>query len=123
MKQAFRKVWAGISGTIEHTETLRYMINHARRYQRNLVITLLDLKNAFGELDYNLHYHHVPDHILSLIGSFNTNYTISVGTNDFITNPINIEKGVLQGGSLSPLIFDMCFNPLVPDVDKKVTHN
>ena len=70
--------WTGISGTIEHTETLTYMINHARRYQRNLVITLLDLKNAFDELDHNLitsvlHYHHVPDHIRSLIGSFYTN--------------------------------------------------
>ena len=73
------------------------MINHARRYQRNLVITLLDLKNAFGELDHNLitsvlHYHHVPDNIRSPIGSFYTNYIISVGTNDFITNSINAEK-------------------------------
>ena len=40
--------WTGISGTIEHTETITYMINHVRRHQRNLVITLLDLKNAFG---------------------------------------------------------------------------
>ena len=67
--------WTGISGTIEHTETLTYMINHARRYQRNLIITLLDLKNAFGELDHQLinsvlHYHHIPDHISSLVGSF-----------------------------------------------------
>ena len=26
--------WTEISGTIEHTETLTYMINHARRYQK-----------------------------------------------------------------------------------------
>ena len=89
--------WTAISGTIEHTGTLMYMINHARCYQCNLVITLLNLKNAFGELDHNLitsvlHYHHVPDNIRSLIGSFYTNYAISVGTNDFITNSINVEK-------------------------------
>ena len=113
--------WTGISGTIEHTETLTYMINHARRYQRNLVITLLDLKNAFDELDHNLitsvlHYHHVPDHIRSLIGSFYTNYTISVGTNDFITNPINVGKGDLQGDSLSPL---MCFNTLTRTIENE----
>ena len=77
------------------------MINHTRRYQCNLVITLLVLKNAFDELDHNLitsvlHYHHVPDHIRSLIGSFYTNYAISVGTNDFIANPINVPKNVLQ---------------------------
>ena len=115
--------WTGISGTIEHTETLTYMINHARRYQRNLVITL-DLKNAFGELDHNLItsvllYHHVPDHIRSLIGSFYTNYTISVVTNDFTTNPIHVEKGVLQADSLSPFIFDMCFYPLIRTIENE----
>ena len=30
------------------------MRNHPRSYQLNLVITLLDLKNAFGKLDLNL---------------------------------------------------------------------
>ena len=97
LKQTFRKVFGRGSLAQSNAETLTYMINHARRYQRNLVITLLDLKNAFGELDHNLitsvlHYHHVPDNIRSLIGSFYTNYAISVGTNDFITNSINVEK-------------------------------
>ena len=45
----------GISGTMEHTvkhtETLTHMTNHARRYQRNLVITLVDLKYPLGESD------------------------------------------------------------------------
>ena len=114
--------WTGISGTREHTETLTYMINHARSYQRNLVITLLDLKNVFGELDHNLiisvvHYHHVPDHMRSLIGFFYTNYTISVGTNDFITNPINVEKGVLQGDFT--LIFNTCFNTLIRTIENE----
>ena len=97
LKQTFRKVFGRGSLAQSNAETLTYMINHARRYQRNLVMTLLDLKNAFGELDHNLitsvlHYHHVPDNIRSLIGSFYTNYAISVGTNDFITNSINVEK-------------------------------
>ena len=116
--------WTGISGTREHTETLTYMINHARSYQRNLVITLLDLKNVFGELDHNLiisvvHYHHVPDHMRSLIGFFYTNYTISVGNDDFIKNPINVEKGVLQGDSLSPLVFNTCFNTLIRTIENE----
>ena len=44
--------WTEISGTIEHTETLTYMINHARRYQKNLIITLLYLTSTFDELDH-----------------------------------------------------------------------
>ena len=72
--------WTGISGTVEHTVTLTFTINHARRFQRNLIITLLDLKNAFGELGPQLinsifRYHHIADDISSLVGSFYTKYS------------------------------------------------
>ena len=39
-----------MSGTLEHTAQLANIINKARIKQRSLVITLLDLKNAFGEV-------------------------------------------------------------------------
>ena len=59
-------------------ETLTCVINHARKKQRNLVIKLLDLKNAFSKVDhelitYVLKFHHVPDHIIQLIQSLYTN--------------------------------------------------
>ena len=63
-----------VSGTLEHTAQMAYIINQARIKQRSLVITLLDLKNAFGEINHNLinsvlGYHHIPDHIKVLIKS------------------------------------------------------
>ena len=99
-----RGFWTGISGKLEDTETLTSMINHVRHYQKNLV-TLLDLKNAFGELDHQrinsvLCYRNIPDHIRSLAGSFYTNYSISLGTSDFIRNPVVVEKGALQGAGI-----------------------
>ena len=39
-----------VAGTVEHTAHMAHIINTARIKQRSLVITLLDLKNAFGEL-------------------------------------------------------------------------
>ena len=99
------------------------MINRARCYQCNLVITLLNLKNTFGKLDHNLITSVLHYHIPSLIGSFYTNYTISVGTNDFITTPRNVEKGVLLEDSLSPLISNMCFNTLIRNIEnEKIKH-
>ena len=61
-----------VSGTLEHIAQMDYIINQARIKQRSLVITLLDLKNAFGEINHNLiksvlGYHHIPDHIKVLI--------------------------------------------------------
>ena len=39
-----------LSGTLEHTVQMANIINNARIKLRSLVITLLDLKNAFGEV-------------------------------------------------------------------------
>ena len=57
-----------VSGTLEHTAMMGNIINKTRIKQRSLVVTLLDLKNAFGEVHHNLissvlSYHHVPESI------------------------------------------------------------
>jgi hypothetical protein len=114
--------WSEVSGCVEHTELLTYIMNHARLKQRQVIITLLDLKNAFGEIDHQvimkiLEYHHFPESIKSLIKSYYTNYKVSVGTETFTTDPILIEKGVLQGDCLSPLLFNLVVNTLLKTID------
>lgn len=49
-----QEIQKGLSGTFEHTAQMADIINKARAKQRSLVITLLDLKNAFGEVHHNL---------------------------------------------------------------------
>ena len=69
----FRKVFAnGISVTSEHTSHLEYVINNAPKSQRSLIVTLLDLRNAFGEVHHNLtdcvlEHHHVPEDVREII--------------------------------------------------------
>ena len=114
--------WEGVSGTIEHTELLTHMINHARINQKSAIVTMLDLKNAFGEVEHNfimkvLDYHHVPEQLKSIVREYYDDYVISIGTKDFITNPIVVKKRVLQGDCLSPLLFNMCFNTLLKSID------
>ena len=55
-----------LSGSLEHMAQMANIINKAQIKQRSLVISLLDLKNAFGEVHHNLitsvlDYHHVPN--------------------------------------------------------------
>ena len=95
LKNLQKGFWDGIPGTIEHTELLTYIINHSRRKQRDMVITLLDLKNAFGEVSHDLlrmtlKFHHVPEEIISLINEFYADYHVSVGTKSFVTDPIDV---------------------------------
>lgn len=111
----------GLSGTFEQTAQKADIINKARAKQRSLVITLLDLKNAFGEVHHNLihtalDYQHIPDHIKSLVKSLYTDFTNSILTNEFRTPFISVGRGVLQGDCLSPLLFNLCFNTFLQHI-------
>ena len=43
-----------VSKTTEHTHQFAYIIWHAKRKQKSLVVTLLGLENAFGEVSHFL---------------------------------------------------------------------
>ena len=115
--------WSGISGTIE-TQHLTYLINHARRKQRSLCVSLVDLKNAFGEVHHDLikavlDYHHVPPAISALVRSLYDGFKTSVARDGYVTNPIRVDRGVLQGDRLSPLLLSMCVNTLIRTIEDK----
>ena len=97
------------------------IVNKARIKQRSMVITLLDLKNAFGEVHHNLlhevlNYHHVPDNIKALVQSLYTDFNASIITSEFNTPFIRVGRGVLQGYCLSPLLLNMCFNTFIQHI-------
>ena len=104
-----------------------HIINQARTKQRSLVVTLLDLKNAFGEEHHNfiqsvLGYHHIPDHIQIIIKSLYKNFKTSIITSDFSTPFIQIGCMVLQGDCLSPLLCNLCFNTFVQHIKSDEYH-
>ena len=103
---------------------MSYLIDHARNKQRSLVITLLDLRNAFGEVHHELiksvlRFHNIPSHIEELIDNVYQDFLISIATKTFVTKPVIVQKGVLQGDSLSPLLFNMCVNTLITTIKQK----
>ena len=112
-----------VSGTLEHTSQLAYLLRHAKKNQKSIVVTLLDLKNAFGEVDHRLisrtlEYYHIPKEIMEIIEGIYGGFITSIATKDFITPAIKFEKGVLQGDCLSPLLFNMVFNTFIQTLVK-----
>ena len=98
------------------------MINHARMNKKSAIVTMLDFKNAFVEVEHNfimnvLDYNHVLEQLKSIVREYYDDYVISIGTKDFITNPIVVKKGVLQGDCLSTPLFNMCFNTLLECIE------
>ena len=88
---------------------MSHLINHARQKQKSLVVTLIDLKNAFGEVHHELiravlRFHHIPRSIEKFILHLYGGFHILVAANGFLTDPIPVQRGVLQGDCLSLLI-------------------
>ena len=100
----------GMTGTFEHTAQLVHLIRQAKKQQRSLIITLLDLKNAFGEVHHRLisaalRFHKIPEHFIDCIGDLYCNFHSFVVTKSYHTPFLPVKRGVLQGDCLSPLIF------------------
>ena len=113
----------GMSGTFEHIAEMDYLINHSRLKQRGLIITLIDLKNAFGEVDHNLiqsvlRYHHVPNEICDIVKNLYSDFHLAIITKKFTCNFIQFNRGVLQGDSFSPLIFNMIVNTFIQSIQE-----
>ena len=107
-----------LSGTFEHTAQMANIINKARLKQRSLITTLLDLKNAFGEVHHTLipavlSYHNIPNEIQHLVRSLYSKFHTSIVTDSYQTPFIKVGRGVLQGDCLSPLTFNLCFNTFI----------
>ena len=93
-----------LSGTYEHTAQMA-----------NIIITVFDLKNAFGEVHHNLipqvlKCHHIPDQIQQLNKNLYSDFYTSIIAERFHSPFIKVDRGVLQDDSLSPLTFNLCFN-------------
>ena len=115
--------WKGVDGVTEHTELLAHMLRDAKRKQRSIIISLLDLKNAFGSVHQNLirfalHYHHLPSVFPELFSNIYNNSFMTVAIAKEWTDSIKVERGVLQGDPSSPLLFNLCFNTLMLTLDQ-----
>ena len=64
-------------------------------------------------------YHHVPPAMSALARSLYDGFKISVAGDGYVTNPIRVDRGVLQWDSLSPLLFNMCVNTLIKTIEDK----
>ena len=117
-----------MSETFEHTYHLSHLISHARKKQRFLTVTLLDLRNAFGEVHHSLittvlEYHHLPNDTSTLIQQLYTKFFTCITTDSYRTDFIHVGKGVLPGDYLSPLLFNLIINTFIQHVKMRATDN
>ena len=84
-----------------------------------MTITLIDLRNAFGEVHRNLidtilEYHHVDQQVRYIVKLLYRDFYISIITDAFTSDFIKVSKGVLQGD----LLFNSVINTLIKHIKK-----
>src|SRR5882757_9554271 len=84
--------WRGVDGVLEHTEVLEQMLKSAKKERRNIIICLLDFKNAFGEVPHallksTLLHHHLPPEIIEIFDSIYSKNMLQVSLVNNLTPP------------------------------------
>lgn len=118
---------AGISGInngiFEQVYKLRSVIKDANQNKKSAAVMFLDLKSAFDTINREsmfkvLEAYHVNKKIIDYLKSFYSNldfYVSSYGKNSELKK---WNGGLVQGCSLSPLLFTMCMNYALTYINK-----
>ena len=107
VQAAFRKG----RGTRDQIANIRWIIEKAREFQKNIYFCFIDYAKASDCVDHNqlwkiLRELGIPDHLTCLLRNQNAGQEATVRTGHGTTDWFQIGKGVCQGCILSPCLFN-----------------
>ena len=99
-------------GTRDQIANIRWIIEKAREFQKNIYFCFLDYAKAFDWVDHNkpwkiLKEIGVPDHLTCLLRNLYAGQEATVRIGHGPTDWFQIAKGVCQGCILSPCLFNL----------------
>ena len=114
----------GVSGCLEHTALLSQLIREAKEGRKNLVVTWLDIANAYGSIPHSLimtslRKANVPEEECKLIESYYSDVQIRFTTKHFTTEWQKLEKGIVTGCTLSVILFSLAMTMLVESAKRE----
>ena len=98
-------------GTRDQIANIRWIMEKAREFQKNIYFCFIDYAKTFGCVDHNklwkiLKEMGIPDHLTSLLRNMYAGQEATVRTGHGTTDWFQIGKGVRQGCILSPCLFN-----------------
>ena len=98
------------AGCLEHSSVLTAALLDAKRNKRTIVVSWLDLANAYGAVKHELfifalRWSTIPEWVISLVKPHYDALFATVITHDWKTNVFPFQIGVFQGCTFSPLLF------------------
>ena len=114
-----QKGFLAFDGCAEHNFLLRSIMTDSRQRKRNLLLTWLDLRDAFGSVPHHLMLHlmerlGLSGSVLDIVRDIYSHSTIAVRTGrELYTPAIPQNRGVKQGCPLSPIVFNIVHEGLL----------
>ena len=99
-------------GTVNQIANIRWIIEKAREFQKNMYFRFIDYAKSFDCVDHNqlwkiLQQMGIPDHLTCLLRNLYAGQEATVRTGHGTTDWFQIGKGVHQGYILSPRLFNL----------------
>ena len=100
-------------GTRDQIANIRWIIEKAREFQKNIYFCFIDYAKAYDCVDHNklwkiLKKRGIPDHVTHLLRNLYAGQEATVRNGHGTTDWFQIGKGVCQGCILSPCLFNLC---------------
>ena len=98
-------------GTRDQIANIRWIMEKAIEFQKNIYFCFIDYAKAFDSVDHNklrkiLKEMGIPDHLTCLLRNLHAGQEATVKTGHGTTDWFQIGKGVHQGCKLSPCLFN-----------------
>ena len=99
-------------GTRDQIANIRWIIEKAREFQKNIYFCLIDYAKAFDCVDHNklwkiLQEMEIPDHLTCFLRNLYADQEATIKTGHGTTDWFQIGKGVPQGCILSSCLFNL----------------
>ena len=99
-------------GTRDQMANIRWIMEKAREFQKNIYFCFIDYAKAFDCVDHNklwkiLKEMGIPEHLTCLLRNLYTGQEVTVRTGHGTTDWFQIGKGLCQGCILSPCSFNL----------------
>ena len=99
-------------GTRDQIANIRWIMEEASKFQKNIYFCFVDYAKAFDCVDHNkllkiLQEMGIPDHLTCLLRNLYAGQEATVRTGHGTTDRFQIGKGVRQGCILSPCLFNL----------------
>jgi hypothetical protein len=108
---------------------IKNVLKHANKEKKSCAILFLDISNAFGNLDLQNLYtilegYHVDKNFINYLKEFYSKFEYYVDTAGIKTETFKWKNGLVQGCSMSPLLFVIALNYILKYIDDefKDTH-